>query len=175
MEAAVDYSITEVLHDWMLSRRIITDVAREMGMNSSTLAAKLRPNAIQSHLNADELLPLFKAARKAGYGKELDGILHHFMREAEGAESVKPSSTSLLTQVRSLITNSAMLFDSADRISKMKDPKEIRALRTMVSTEMLPVMLQVDSLLDRRLTKILKRARPATVIQESTDASHPNP
>ena len=133
----MDGSITKVLYEWLLKRRIISDVAAEMGLDGSTLAAKLRPKATQARLTADELIPLCQAIRKAGaqYSKELDGILHRFTRDLFGAEPVKADPTVLLSSVFELSKGMGELLSNTEQIAKSNDPDVIRRLQTLVSSE----------------------------------------
>ena len=149
-------SISKALYRWLIRRRILSEVARQMNVDESNLSAKLRANKNRTRLAADELFPLCKAIRDAGYGKELKGILHPFVEELRGAdaEPTDSSESDIVTRVLALGKGMSLLFDCAARISKMTNPAEIRELKTVVRTEILPVVLQADDLLDRRLKKV---------------------
>ena len=147
-------SISRVLYEWLHERRIVAVVAQHMGMDKSTLSAKLRPCTNRARLSADELLLLVDAVREAGYGKELKGILHPFMEAMRGTEPVSITPTDLMYRMRDLGKGIYTLFDCAARIPKMNDEEEIRRLKIQVRTEVLPVVLQMEELLDQRLKKV---------------------
>ena len=67
----MDYSITQVLHEFLKKRQLIKEIADRMGMKYPTLAGKL--NGTYAKLTADELLLLCMAIREAGYGKDPNG------------------------------------------------------------------------------------------------------
>jgi hypothetical protein len=157
----VEYSITLVLYEWMHERRIVSAVAQVMGISGSTLSAKLRPTAAQARLSADELVSLFAAIREVGYRTELEGILHGFNEACRGIESVKTGPVAMVPQVLALAKGVGVLSDSAGRISRMNHEADLQRLCIMVRTEILPIVLQVECLLMRRLEKVRKNKRPA--------------
>jgi hypothetical protein len=149
----VEKSLTRVLIDWMHDRRIVSVVAQKMGVDASNLAAKLRASKYSTRLSADDLVLLCNAIRQAGYGKELRGILHSFL---EGIDERVPGAEplDLMEHVLALTKGVSSLFDCAARIPHMSNPKEIRRLKIQLRTEVLPVVLQMEVLLDQRLKAI---------------------
>lgn len=150
----MDYSITRVLYDWMHEKRIVTLVAQEMGMKDCTLSAKLRPSNPQAKLSADELVQLFSAVRQVGYGKELSGILHEFVRACQGTVEFEADGTDMIPHVLELVRGLGLLSDVAGRIATISDEEELIKLSTMIRTEILPVVLRMESLVDARLEKL---------------------
>jgi hypothetical protein len=148
------YSITQVLYDFLHNNRIMTEVAQEMGRNSSTLSAELRPNHTRAKLGADELLPLFKAIRVIGYGDQLDGILHEFMMHARG-DNVNGVTDSDFIPLTLQVNHSVGLLSSvAERVSKSTDEKELVHASSILRAEALPVLVRMGTIIDSRLDKI---------------------
>lgn len=148
------YSITRVLHQWMCKRRIIKVVAQAMGKSDITLAAELRPSSRQAKLGADELVPLFQAVRQVGYGRELDGILYHFMRALQGSELAIRTDPNMVSHVLSLVTSLGTLSACASNIATSTDEAELERLGLKLRTEVLPVVLRMEALVYSRLDSI---------------------
>jgi hypothetical protein len=155
------FSVTEALYDWMHKRRIVCAVAREMGINETTLSAELRSRRSQAKLGADQLIPLFQAIRRIGYGRELDGILHQFYAALRGEEGNTLPDSDLVPHVLKLTCSLGILSDCAARIPQTTDEDELARLSTMLRTEVLPVILNMDSLLSSRLKHLLERREQA--------------
>ena len=143
-------SITEILYRWMLDSRIITDVAGEMGWSGCRLSAELRPGS-QAKLGADELVALFAAIRRVGYEKELRGILHRFIAELKGDVLRSVADEDLVPQVLRLTESLGVVSSCASRISRMKDVAELKRIKTMLRTEALPVVLQMEDIVAARI------------------------
>ena len=79
--------ITQILHEWMLDRRITSKVAKELGEPVTTLSARLNPGISSAKLSADALVPLFHAIRRLGYGEELDNITTEFLVNLRGEQT----------------------------------------------------------------------------------------
>jgi hypothetical protein len=155
-DAVMSYSITQVLYDWMHEKRIVALVAREMGMIDSTLSAKLRPSNPQAKLSADELVPLFDAIRREGYEKELEGVLHEFIQALRDPGSLLESDEPMVPLVLSLARGLGALSECAGRIASTTDEGELVKMCTMLRTEVLPVVLRMEALVDSRLKKVRK-------------------
>jgi hypothetical protein len=158
----MSYSIAQVLYDWMHEKRIVLPIAREMGINPSTLAAELRQQRTQAKLGADELIPLFNAIRRIGYGSELKGILHQFVAEMEGREVADLPDQDLIPHVLRLNRSLGILADCAARISTISDEAELARIYTMLRTEVLPVILKMESTVASRIKDIRKSKRGVT-------------
>jgi hypothetical protein len=156
VEAAVKNSLSHVLFIWLHERRIVADLARHMGIDKSTLSAKLSPRKNRARLAADDLIPLFDAIREIGYGKELSGILHPFLEAMQGTDPVNINPADQVAQLAALGKGVSTLFDCAARVPQMKDPEELRRLKIQVRTEVLPLVLQMEAILDQRLQKVTK-------------------
>jgi len=130
-----------------------------MRLDASTLSAKLRPNANQARLSAEELVPLCDSIRKMGYGVELDGILHRYILLLQGRRLAKAGRKTMMSHVMKMGKGMSVLMDWADRGHATDNPEEIRRLMMMIRTEMLPEILQMESLLDRRLKRVNRTRR----------------
>jgi hypothetical protein len=150
-ETSVSRSIVETLYYWMHSRRIESEVATEMGIPVATLSAKLSPARPQAKLGADELVPLFEAIRKIGYENELQGVIYRFVRELKGEDLQQTADEDLVPQMFSLLRSMGILAQIADGISRNDNVAELEKMRTMLSTEVLPVVLQMESILTSRI------------------------
>ena len=153
----------------MHKRRIISDVAREMGANESVLSAKLRPNNRQAGLRVDELVPLVNAVRRLGFGKELDGVLYRFVASLKDEEVQTQSSktSGMLPQILTLAKGLGILSECAARIDGIGDASELERLAMMVRTEVLPVVLQMEYILSRRLEKVRRRKGNNATVQNA--------
>ena len=150
----MSYSITQVLYDWMHEKRIVTLVAKEMGVKDSTLSAKLRPSNPQAKLTADELVPLFEAFRRVGYGKESEGVLYEFIQALQNRDAHLENDETMIPLVLSLAKRLGMLSECAGKIDTINDDGELVRLCTMLRTEVLPVILRMEAIVDARLKKI---------------------
>jgi hypothetical protein len=156
----MSFSISETLYDWLHDKRIVASVAREMGINVGTLYAKLSPTCAPSKLSADELAGLFDAIRRIGYGSELRGILHDFIAEIQGKDSLAIPDQDLIPHVLTLTRCLGVLSECAGRVSEISDEEELVRLRRMLRTEVLPVVLQMEDTIEARLALIRKGRKP---------------
>jgi hypothetical protein len=145
------FSLSEALYEWLHKRRIVSEVAQEMGVKVVTLSAELRPTNPQAKLGVEELRPLFAAIRRIGYGKELEGILHHFVESLRETDSEAVPDEDMFSNAVILAKSMGMLFDCADRVSTMRDEAELVKLSTMLRTEVLPAVLQMEKMVQKRL------------------------
>jgi len=157
-------SITETLYEWMLRRRIMTEVAREMGVNVNTLAGELRPSNPQAKLGADELTPLFAAVRRVGYGHELRGILHGFIRDLKGENDLTwADEREFVPNALMLSKCVGLLCDSASKLDQIEDEAELARMRSMIRSELLSVAVRMEAIVDSRLTKLRRNRRRGLV------------
>ena len=160
------FSITKTLYDWMHKRRIVSEVAAEMGVKDVTLLAELRPTTPNAKLGADELIPLFQAIRTIGYGKELEGILYQFVCGLRGSEA---DGTVIIDDMRDHVVELAkslkMLFECADCLPRLTDAEELARISTMLQTEVLPVVLQMTRIVQSRL-ETARRTQTLTPFSE---------
>ncbi|MBU0507205.1 hypothetical protein KKH27_00015 [bacterium] len=157
------FSIVDVLYEWMCERRIITAVAQQMGVSEATLSAELRRRKSQAKLGADELIPLFNAIRAIGYGDELKGIVHRFIRELRGEELSQVPDRDIVPLVLELTRGLGILSECAAAASRADNKKELETLRRMVRHEILPVVLRMESLIEHRLQQ-LERTHAGAVL-----------
>ena len=157
--------ITDVLFLWLHKQRLIAAVAREMGVNESTLSAELRPKLPLAKLGANQLVPLFDAIRRLGYGAQLDGILSRYIAELKGESAdVTPLDSDLTPYVLTLY-RCLSVFPAGDTLlSGIKDRAELASLSVLLQTEILPMVLRMDAMVNARLEAVprrkLKRKRP---------------
>ena len=149
----MSYSVTQALYDWMHEKRLIRAVAREMGISESTLAAELCPGR-GAKLGADELISLFHAIRRIGYAEELNGILYNYVGELKGTELADVPDQDLIPQVLKLSKSLGILSDCAARIGQISDEDELTKLNTMLRTEVLPVVMRMESTISSRIHAI---------------------
>ncbi len=153
----MEYSISQVLFDWLSQKRLVSAVARRMGMNESTLLSQLRPSTNTAKFSADDLLPLCDAIREAGYGEEMIGILKEYSERLIGGIKSTPDTSDLQNQMVKLMgaigSISAQISDKA-RHSKEKD---LVVLLNKLRTEVLPIVVQLEAELDDRLRKVRKK------------------
>lgn len=150
------FSITDALYEWMHKRRIVSAVAQCLGVKESTLSSELHPARYHAKLGADELIPLCRAIRQIGYGHELRGILHRFVNELESEETPEIPEGDLVPQVLKLNRGLGTLADCAAHVNRMDDEAELIQLKTMLRTEMLPVLLKMEDTIEHRLKAIRK-------------------
>lgn len=148
------FSVSEALYVWMRNARITSAVADAMGVSSSKLSAELRPSNAQAKLSADDLIPLFAAIRRVGYGRELEGILYEFVAGLEGVEPSEGTDEEMLPRVVILAKSLKMLFDCADRSSTMADQAELVRLYRMIQTELLPAVMELGRTVQSRLKTV---------------------
>lgn len=154
----MSYSVTQALYDWLHEKRLIRAVSREMGISESTLAAELCPDR-GAKLGADELIPLFQAIRRIGYGDELNGILYYYIGELKGLELAHVPDEDLVPQVLKLSKSLGILSDCAARIAQISDEDELSNLNTMLRTEVLPVVMKMESTISSRIQAVQKSKR----------------
>jgi hypothetical protein len=136
----------------MNKRRIESEVAREMDVPVATLSAKLSPKRPQAKLAADELLPLFEAIRRIGYGSELRGVVYRFLRDLRGDEQeAVAEEKNLVPQILTLVKCLGMMSECANGIHSSTNVAELDKMRIMLRTEVLPVVLQMESILASRV------------------------
>ena len=158
----MSFSITKALYEWLHEARIVSEVAAAMGKKEVTLSAELRPTTPSAKLGADELVPLFHAIRKRGYEQELEGILYQFMDGLQGREpEASPESGELCDHAVYLARSLNALFDCADRLPRTTEPEELAQFSTLLQTELLPVVLTMNRIVQSRLDAIRHGPRPA--------------
>jgi hypothetical protein len=157
------FSITQALYDWMHERRIVSSVAREMGMNENTLSAELRSHRSQAKLGADELIPLFEAIRRIGYGRELDGIIHQFCAALHNGTPDEDNDGDLVPHVLTLTKSLGILSECAARIPQSVDESELARVSIMLRTEVLPVILKMEDMVSARVKDLRSRRTKFTV------------
>ena len=157
-------SISKALYYWMHKRRIISTVAQNLGVDESHLSAKLRAGKNRSRLSADDLIPLCEAIRESGYGQELKGLLHPYLEQMYGEESLGEDEAAQTANLQALGKSVSTLFDCAARVSRMTDADELKRLKLQVRTEVLPVVLQMEALLEQRLKKVTTK-KPAPLAE----------
>lgn len=152
--------ITETLYEWMHRRRIMTEVAREMGVNVHTLAGELRPTNPQAKLGADELAPLFAAIRRVGYGHELRGILHGLVRDLKGESDLSwADEREFVPNALMLSKCVGLLCDSATKLDRIEDEEELVRMRSMIRSELVSVAMRMEAIVETRLTKLRRQRR----------------
>jgi hypothetical protein len=166
------FSISETLYDWLHGKRIVAVVAREMGIKECTLSSKLRPNCPASKLGADELPELFDAIRRIGYGSELRGVLHDYVAQIEGKDTLAIPDGDLIPHVLTLTRCLGVLSQCAGRISQISDEEELSRLRTMLRTEVLPVVLKMEDTIEARMSHLRKGRKKSP---EMSDQLLPQP
>jgi hypothetical protein len=143
--------ISEVVHRWLHERRIISEVAEEMGKSVSTLSAELRPSRTNAKLGADDLIPLFNAVRQIGYGRELDGILYSFIAELKGDDLPAASDDDLLPEVLKLTSSVGDVFQWISQPSRTENTAELERILDELQSQVLPAALQLERLVSSRL------------------------
>ena len=169
------YSITQDLYVWMHKRRIVSAVAAEMGIKDVTLSAELRPSTTNAKLGSDELIPLFNAIRRIGYGSELEGVLHTFLSELRGdSQDLRQTSEDLRRSRGRAGKESEYALECAERLPSMSDPKALAQISTMLQTELLPVVLHMHKIVQTRL-KAVQEVSTSTLEQFLPDTPNPSP
>ena len=166
------FSISQVLYDWMHEKRIVSAVAQEMRIKEATLSAELRPSNPHAKLGADELIPLFQAIRNIGYGSELEGILHRFTGALRDSDLSEIPETDLVPHVLTLARGLGMLSDCVVRIPQVQDEVELTRLCTMLRTEILPVVLKMESMMTARLRDIRRTSKEPPRDESAGDQTH---
>lgn len=152
-------SISRTLFEWMKEKRIITAVAKRMGIAKSTLASELRSSNHQAKLGADELVPLFQAIRKMGYESELRGIVRRFMQELEGEHAEPVTADQYSPQLLTLVKCIGVLSESAARIDDLEATPQLVRLKTMIRTEILPAICKMEDIVESRLAHVRRKAK----------------
>jgi hypothetical protein len=149
----MEYSISQVLFDWLSRKRLVTTVARRMGMNESTLLSQLRPSTHTAKFAADDLIPLFNAVRDAGYGDELAGILCEYTQRLTG--DIKPgnSKADLQNQMVRLMGAIGVISSQLSDKSRHSTERDLVTLLNTLRTEVLPIIVQLENDLGDRLRK----------------------
>ena len=168
----MSFSISETLYDWLHSKRIVASVAREMGIKECTLSSKLRPNCTASKLSADELPELFDAIRRIGYQSELRGFLHDYVARIEGRDTLVIPDGDLIPHVLTLTRCLGVLSQCAGRVPQISDEEELTRLRTMLRTEVLPVVLKMEDTIEARMAH-LRRNRKRMLDPSELAIAHP--
>ncbi len=158
-------SITCTLYEWLKQKRLMAAVAQRMGIPHSTLAAELQGEKYKAKLGADELIPLFRAIREAGYGAELDGILKKFIRELQGEELISASADDFGQLLFGVIQGIGVLSQSAAQIESLNGRRELVKLKTKIRAEIIPAVYKLEDIIDTRLSAARK-----TVATKSTES-----
>ena len=153
--------ITQILYEWMVKRRIVSLVAREMGVNPGTLSAELRTHNPHAKLGADDLVPLCRAICRAGYEKELRGLLHPFVGELMGQAADTVDDKQFVPSVLNLSRCVGLLSESATRLNQIEDERELAGIRTMIRTELLSVAMLMDAIVADRIVKLRRKRKQA--------------
>lgn len=151
------HTITQVLYEWMLEQRIISDVAREMGVSCIKLSAELRPTHMTAKLGADDLVPVFRALRKLGYAPEARGILTYFIQDLRGETQIEPGE--LIPQLLSLYQLTGVLSSCASRLRDSDEEAELAKLDHLLKTRVLPVVLGIQCTVAKRRRDLHKKSR----------------
>ena len=154
----MSYSVTQALYDWLSEARLIRAVAQEMGVREGTLSSQLCPGR-GAKLGADELVPLFHAIRNIGYGSELNGILYQYIAELKGDELANVPDQDLVPHVLKLSKSLGILSNCAARISQISDVDELSGLNTMLRTEVLPVVINMENTIATRIATLRRTRR----------------
>jgi hypothetical protein len=170
----MSHLISMELYNWMNERRIESEVAREMGVPVATLLAELCPGRASAKLGADHLVPLFDAIRRIGYGREVQGILYRFVQELKGEELADAPDDDLVPQILRMVQSLGSLSARAIRVSPDTNATELQKIRILLSTELLPVVLQMEGLVATRIESLRtakRRREPALSLAPQTDQS----
>jgi hypothetical protein len=150
-------TITQVLYEWMLEQRIISNVAREMGVSCIKLSAELRPTHSTAKLGADDLVPVFRALRKLGYAPEARGILTYFIQDLKGETQIEPGE--LIPQLLSLYQLTGVLSSCASRLRESNaEEAELAKLDHLLKTRVLPVVLGIQCTVAKRRRDLHKKS-----------------
>lgn len=155
----MSYSISEVLFDWLQKKRLISAVARRIGIVESTLISQLRPTTTTSKFAADDLIPICDAIRDAGYGRELIGILREYTDRLSGEINELPESQDLQGQMMKLMSGIGSISEHIGDTAKHSKEADLVMLLNKLRTEVLPVIVQLETILADRLSAIRKGKR----------------
>jgi hypothetical protein len=139
----------------------------------NTLSAELRSHRSQAKLGADQLIPLFGAIRRIGYGAELDGILHQFYAALRDGAQSDLDEGDLVPHVLKLTKSLGILSDCVARIPKTTDEEELARVSIMLRTEVLPVILKMEDMVSARLDYLRSR-RKKHILNSTSIAIHPS-
>lgn len=157
----MEHSITQVLYDWLSQKRLVSAVARRMGVNENTLLAKLKPGTTTARFTADELLPLCDAIRDAGYGEELIGIMKEYSELLLGEIRATPNTSDLQLQMVKLMTAIGSISAQIGDKARHSTEKDLVVLLNKLRTEVLPIVVQLEADLSDRLRAVRRKDKPA--------------
>jgi len=149
----MDEPISKILHEFLTTHRIMADVARRIDGNLSTLASELNPKCGYAKFGIDDLPRLCKAVREIGYGKEMDGILHEYFETFRDSRPVSETTDNLAVLTSSLMAKTAALADGTAKLLNSTDDRNLRVVRQLIKSELIPTALRLGSLIDDRLKK----------------------
>lgn len=153
------YLITEVLFDWLQKKRLISAVARRMGVNENTLISQLRPTTNTAKFAADDLVPLFDAIREAGYAQELIGIVREYAERLQGDILTVGSQESEQTQLMRLVSGVGAIAEQLADNTKRSNEADLVTLLNRLRTEVFPTLLQLEANLADKLSAVRKHKR----------------
>ncbi|MCC6475602.1 hypothetical protein IT157_00990 [bacterium] len=153
------YQITEVLFDWLQKKRLVSAVARRMGVNENTLLSELRPTTNTAKFAADDLLPLFDAIRDVGYGYELVGIVKEYGLRLQGEIEQISGTPDMQAQVFRLVSGIGSIAEHISDRAKHSSEADIVALLNKLRVELLPSLVELEAILADRLENVRQRKR----------------
>jgi hypothetical protein len=138
----------------------MAEVARRLDVKLSTLASELNPKATNAKFGIDGFEELCKVVREIGYGKELDGILHEYFEEIKHYRIESESTDNLTDLAMSLMSNTAALADGTTKLMKSADDAQLRKVKEMIRSELIPTAMRLDYLIDRHLNETSSSDEP---------------
>lgn len=148
----MDRPISHVLHEFLTSRKILTEVARQIGMKSATLNAELSPTVKNAKFCIDDLVRVVFAIRKIGYGDEFDAILHEYFETLNDYELQTKSTDNLAVLTANLMAKTAALADSTVKlIDSSDDISQLKSLQSMIRSDLLPTCMRLIHTVEKRL------------------------
>jgi hypothetical protein len=152
-EEKMDEPISKILHEFLATHRIMAEVARRTGWNLSTLASELNPHCAYAKFGIDDLTILCNTVREIGYGKEMDGILHEYFESFRDSAPASEAPDNLAMLASSLMAKTAALADGTTKLLNSTDERDLKVVRQMIKSELIPTALRLGSLIDDRLRK----------------------
>lgn len=146
-------AISQVLHEFLTARRILSEVARRLDMKLSTLASELNPKCENAKFGLDDFEKLCSAIREIGYSGEMDSILHEYFETLNDSASDTESSQNLALLSADLMAKTAALADSTMKLLDSSDDTQLRALQALIRSELLPTSMRLIHIIDHRIGK----------------------
>jgi hypothetical protein len=168
-----NFSITQILYGWMRQKRIIADVARQMGVRPSTLSGELRPENPQAKLGADSLVPLFGALRKLGYTREVRGILMQFTAALQGQYDEEASPDDFVAGILTVNRCLGYLSERGASLASLEDEDQLVSLRNMITTELSSAVERMEAAVQLRLQQIHSKGKGDPDFSSDTGSTYP--